>query len=163
MSSAATWWNGLSARERLVLGGGGLAAAAIVLYTFAWVPWQAELRRLRAQVPENRATLAWMQDQLGRLGPAAGRIPAAGSDRSLPLLTVVEQSSREAGIRDAVRQIQPGEKGEVNVWLQDAAFDTWVRWVDALRGRDIELTAASVTRAAQEDRVNIRMTMVRYE
>jgi len=163
LSPLRQWWRAREPRERRVLAAGGLVAGLIVLYTGVWSPWQAELARLRVQVPEQRASLAWMQDQLARLGPAAGRLAAASRTRSLPLLTVVEQTAREAGLRDTVRQIQPGEKGEVNVWLQDAGFDTWLQWTDALRGREIEIAGANISHSAQPERVNIRMTVVRYE
>lgn len=161
MSALTGFWRSLNGRERWVLGGGGAAVLAILLYALVWEPWHADLRRLRQQVPAQQQALAWMQQQAAAVRPLLERAARSPEGRDLPLLTVVEQTARASGLREAIRQMQPGEDGEVRIWIQDAPFDPWLLWTEELRKRGIESSAVSVSRSAQPNRVNIRMTLMR--
>jgi len=161
MNALSGFWRDLNARERSVLSLGALAVVSILLYALVWEPWQSDLRRLRQQVPQQKTTLAWMQQQAAAVKPLLQRIARANPGRDLPLLTVVEQTAREAGLRDAIRQMQPGDEGEVRIWIQDAYFDPWLKWTETLRKQGIESSAVTVNRSPQPNRVNIRMTLVR--
>ncbi|MDH3282668.1 MAG: type II secretion system protein M, partial [Gammaproteobacteria bacterium] len=77
-----------------------------------------------------------------------------------PLLTVVESTAKEVNIHDSIRRISPGEKNEVKVWLTDADFDKWLQWLEVLRQRNVEVSSASVNRAAGS-KVTIRVTVAR--
>jgi general secretion pathway protein M len=161
VSALSGFWRELSARERWALGSGAVAVSAILLYALVWAPWHTELRRLREHVPVQRDTLTWMQQQARAVKPLIERAGRNTEGRDLPLLTVVEQTAREAGLREAIRQMQPGDEGEVRIWIQDAYFDPWLLWTEVLRKRGIESSAVTVNRSAQLNRVNIRMTLER--
>ena len=163
MNALKGFWQDLNVRERWMLGGGGFAVLAILVYALAWEPWRMELRQLRKQVPVQKATLAWMQEQADAVKPLRARAGRDDEGRDLPLLTVVEQTAREAGLRDAIRQMQPGEEGDVRIWIQDVYFDPWLLWTEQLRKQGVDSSAVSVNRSAQPNRVNIRMTLARAE
>lgn len=141
--------------------GGGLAALAIVVYAWAWQPWQAELERLRDRVPEKRETLAWMQAQAERIDGLRGRAAQGPSTSGLPLLTLVERSANQVDMREVITRMSPGEQADqVRVWLDDVAFDRWLRWVDALGGSGIDVAEANIDRA-DDNLVSIRATLQR--
>lgn len=151
----------LSARERIVLMIGAGAAVAIVLYSLAWQPWQAEISRLGAQVPEKRATLEWMTSQADRIDNLSARAAGDAEESGLPLLMLVERSANQVEIRDLITRMSPGDDADqVRIWMDNADFDRWLRWLETLEGSGIEVAEANIDRA-QENRVNIRTTLQR--
>ncbi len=155
------FWQSISTRERgfLIIGCG--AVLIILLYAFVWVPWHDALKRLRQEVPAQRETLAWMQREAKQIKPLLNKRTKNSND--VPLLTVIEQSARSAKLRDAIREMQPGENGEVKVWLRDTYFDSWLRWIDQLSTKGITITTVSVSKSQEANKVNIRMTAYRTQ
>lgn len=152
---------GLSPRERVMVVAGGIAALAIVLYAWVWQPWQTELERLRDRVPAKRETLAWMQAQAERIEALRARSEQAPSTSGLPLLTLVERSANQVDMREVITRMSPGEEADqVRVWVDDVAFDRWLRWVDALGGSGIEVAEANIDRS-DDNLVSIRATLQR--
>lgn len=146
-----------------MLGLGVAAAVLIVLYALAWVPWQQELERLRTEVPHKARTLAWMERQAPRVEALLSQEPAAdaGGASDLPLLTLLERSATRAEIREQITRMSPGDEAdEVRVWMDDADFDRWLRWLESLKESGIRVTEANIDRSG-DNRVDIRITLQR--
>ncbi|MDH3375730.1 MAG: type II secretion system protein M [Gammaproteobacteria bacterium] len=156
------FWFGLRARERLILVGGACLALAILAFVYIWQPWHRELVHLRDSLPDKRETLSWMQQQAELAKPLlAKRTGAASSStQTIPVLTVIEQTANRVKLRTAIRRMQPGTENDVKVWLSDASFDTWVRWVEVLRQNGIEVASAVINRA-DNNKVSIRVVFQR--
>lgn len=57
--------------------------------------------------------------------------------------------------------MSPGdEPDEVRVWMDDADFDRWLRWLEALKESGIRVTEANIDRSG-DSRVDIRITLQR--
>lgn len=144
-----------------MLGGGLTAAAAILVYTLAWEPWQAQLESLRTSVPEKRQTLQWMATQVEQIQGLKKNGGSASTDTGLPLLTLVERSANQAEIRQVITRMNPGENADqVRIWMDDADFDRWLLWLDSLNDSGIAVAEANVDRTA-ENQVTIRTTLQR--
>lgn len=154
-----SWWKSLSARERSLVRFGSAAVAAMLFYLLVWEPKVQELRRLRMEVPQLRATLAWMQEEIRQAEPLIrrGKQPEKGGG---PLLTVIEQAAQRTGVREAIQRMQPAEGGQVKVWFQDVAADDWLRWLDNLARQKVGVAAATITRSG-EGLVSVRVTVSR--
>ncbi len=160
MNGIATYWSGLSARERQIIGFGGVLVALIVLYAWAWSPFQDALNRLRVQVPAKQATLSWMQQQAELIKPSLSA-QNTQIEPSAPLLTIVESSAEKTGMRSTIRRMSPGdEEGQVKIWLTEANFDDWLIWLEALRRQGVEVASCTVTKG-NDDKVNIRVELQR--
>ena len=151
----------LTPRERLLVGAGVIVAALVILYSLAWHPWQQELARLRAQVPVKERTLVWMQAQSAQIRSLTGGSKSGQTQAGLPLMTAIERSSNQVQIRKAITRMSPGDKdNQVRVWMDDADFDLWLRWLKTLKVHGIEVVEVNVDRSAA-DTVNIRATLQR--
>lgn len=151
----------LSAREKNLLAAGAVVALVIVLYSLAWRPWQEELSRLRAQVPEKEQTLAWMKAQSAQIGSLVGSSKTAAAASGLPLLTTIERSANQVAIRKSITRMSPGDKdNQVRIWMDNADFDVWLRWLQSLKTRGIEVVEVNIDRSA-EGKANIRATLQR--
>lgn len=149
---------GMSPRERSVLGFGIFGAALILIYSFVWQPWQDDLKRLRTQVPLKKETLQWMERQAELVQPLLKAPQSRASGQ--PLLTIVEQSANQSKISPYIRRMTPGEGDQVKIWLTEADFDRWVLWLERLRRFGIEVTEASINRA-KNNTATIRVTLQR--
>jgi type II secretory pathway component PulM len=161
MSTLSDRLSALTLRERVFLGGGLGIAALILIYTFVWEPWQDELDRLRARVPEKQQTLQWMTSRVEEIRALRERGNARADESGLPLLTLVERSANQADIREVITRMNPGESADqVRVWMENADFDRWLRWLKTLSENGIVVAEANIDRSA-DNQVSIRTTLQR--
>ena len=128
------WYLALSERERLILSFGGGAALVLLAWALVWAPVMDDLGRLRQRVAAQEADLAWLQDaavEARRLQAQAAAGPTR--NRGTSLLTLVEQTTRAAGINEQVNRVDPQGPGRVQVRLSGVPFDDVVRWLGRLR------------------------------
>lgn len=129
------WWAGLAARERVMLGGGGLVLALVLLYLLIWEPLAAQRQQLRADISALSADLAWMQQVAGQVKRRAaqqGNQPAAAAGGSV--LTLVEVSARAAGLHGSLERVQPEGQG-ARLWFAETGFDGLLHWLGELEQR----------------------------
>ena len=135
----------LSLRERLLIGAALAVGVLMIFYLYVWEPKTRELQDLRnVKVPESEQTLAWVKQALQRAKSGT----AAPADRIIegPLLTVIEQTAEKAGVRPAIKRIQPSQEQSVKIWMEDVPFDSWLSWVDMLREQNVYVERASIVR-----------------
>ena len=135
----------LSLRERLLISVALAVGVLMIFYLYAWEPKTRELQNLRnVKVPESEQTLAWVKQALQRAKTGA----ASPGNQIIegPLLTVIEQTAERAGVRLAIRRIQPNQAQSVRIWMEDVPFDSWLNWVDMLRQQNVYVERASIVR-----------------
>jgi len=161
MNAIQKKWSELPRRDRSMLLGGGITVLLIIGYNFIWEPWHTGIDKLSAQVPAKRQTLQWINRQV-EIAKGLDRRTRANDSSSIPLLKIVEDSAKQARLRDMIRQMTPGEEaGEVKLWLSDVSFDDWLKWIDSIGKRhQVEVVDASV-QPGKENKVNIRATLTR--
>ncbi|MBK8510385.1 MAG: type II secretion system protein M [Candidatus Competibacter sp.] len=152
------WWDGISNRERALVAGGALSMLLLLFYLAIWQPFQANHRRLRQNVAEQRADLAWMRQaaaEVKRLNAAAAR-PA--DNRSL--LTLVDQTARAAGLGAALKRVAPQGDDKLSAQLDAVEFDKLVPWLGVLEhGHRVSLVSFSADRTETPGLVNARIVL----
>jgi general secretion pathway protein M len=141
------FWHSLNTRERLIIKLGFPALFAILFYYYYWQPNLEKLESLRTEVPQLRATLAWMEHEIEAARPYLAR-PAVRSDGT-PLLTVIDQVALKARVHRAIQRVQPGEDGSVKIWFQDVVADHWIYFIDLLTKSGISVESGNITRAGK--------------
>ncbi len=155
------WFAGLEPRERRLVTGGAIVLLLLLLYVLVWEPVVGAYRDLKADVAEQRQTLAWMQQAAAQIRTLRGS--GAGTARGLggrSLLSVVDQSARQDGLGNYIKRIEPdGSKG-VKVWLEGVAFDPMILWLGRLtRSYQVETTLITIEPQGG-GRVNARLTLL---
>lgn len=132
----------LSERERRVLLIG--APIAVVLFLLAVVvPLERSVARLHQQVTRKQTDLAWMRRVAPELA-AAGPVHGA----SQPLIVLVDQSARNAGLGSALSSSAPNGGNSLSVSLRHAPFDTLIGWLARLHQRyGVRVVSASISRS----------------
>jgi len=99
----------LEERDKKVLIGGGIAAAAILLYTLVLSPLYADLSRKRDAIPKKERDLAEMRvlkDQYLEMQQRLQQLQIAASKRG-PLLTEIENITKRTNLSSKIVSLKP--------------------------------------------------------
>ncbi len=156
------WLEQLNARERGSLLLVVLVLAGFVYWLAVWRPLGSAETRLRGQLEIEVLNLEWMQaaaDEAARIrGTAAARPTIDRGSQSL--LALAEQTARSAGLGGAFRRGEPAGDGRVRIWLEGAAFDRLLVWIESLdRSYAVRLEDGSVDRSGVPGLVNARLLL----
>jgi general secretion pathway protein M len=163
MDEIKKYWTGLQPRERTILALGGLVVSVILLYALLLQPWYRALGHMDVALPQLRTDLVWMQQQSDALKTGSVKQSAAklkGQGQSL--LSVVQQTAKQAKVNQAIQQMTPAENStEVRVVLDAVNFNQWLRWIDDLYKR-YGVDVKQVTAERDDDEPNIAEIRVTF-
>lgn len=150
------WYAGLNPHEQLIVRAGALAAALLlvvgVVLRLHGVVHSAE-KRLAAK----RADVAYIQGVLPEL--RAAPLPADGGQS---LVTVVDRTTRDAGLAMNLKGTEPSGVTGVRVRFEGASFRQLVTWLLRIQQEyGLSIQAATLEKTDTPGRVNASLTFVR--
>jgi general secretion pathway protein M len=155
------WFANLQPRERAMVVAGAIALAVLMFYAAVWDPLTSGARNKAAAVEEQRKLLLWMQQasqDVKRLRPSnltPAQLPAGQS-----LLGVIDQTAKGAGLGSALKRVKPEGENKVSVWLEEAAFDDAIRWLENLqRIYGVEIDTIVIDRKNIPGKVDARIEL----
>lgn len=156
------WFENLSPRERLMVGLATAALLAALFYLLAWEPVHRDLSQLRQQVASHQQDLLWMRGAAGQVATLKSRQDSRPAASGGSLLTLVEKTANDAGLKRHVARVEPQGRDGVRIWLEDAPFDELVRWLGRLRSENgLLVENLSADRPEAPGRVNARLLLRR--
>lgn len=159
--NARQWWEGLEPRERRTLGIGAVALATILFVFVIWLPAHRGAQAMQEKLADQRVLLAWMQQasaEAKALQAAGGGVQQGMGGQNL--FSFIDKSARDAGLGEAIRQVEPTNDQRVRVNLQQASFDTVMSWLATLKTRyGIEASQLSVRRGNEPGRVDAQIVL----
>ena len=118
-----------------------------------------KLERVRQELPENRATLSWMKQEVRAAQPFLYKAKSK-TDNGAPLLTVIERTAQQSRIRQAIQRVQPMDNGGARVWFEEVGFNQWLAWLDLLNSKGIDVLSCTLSRGAP-GMATVRVTLGR--
>ena len=157
-----TWWQGLSERDRRMLGVGIVVVAALLFWALWFDPLQEERRNLTANVAQAEADLVYMQAASQQLATLQSGGTATVFDRAgRSLLALADASAREAQLANVLKRVEPVSEGRVAVWLEAAPFDAMAGWLEQMQTRfGVRAEEFSVSRGTVAGLVDARIVLV---
>jgi general secretion pathway protein M len=153
MDRLLEFWRAREPRERLILGLGGFAAAAILLFALL-APLFSRVSAAEARLQRKQEDLAWLEaaaPQVLAAGPGAAATPATADNA----LVIVDRVARESGLGSAVSKVEPAGAGQFQATLREAPFDNVIAWLARLRQQHgISVAGLSINPAAAPGLVN---------
>lgn len=157
------WFYSLAPRERVMVVAGAIAVAFTVLYYGILQPLNSSLESARSRVVSEADQTRWLLGlrEEARLLQASGRSDAIkGRDESL--LSIVDATSRDNGLVDAVRRIQPDGNDQATVTLENTNFNQLLYWLRVLQSDyGVSASALVVTGEEEPGMVQARLTLQR--
>lgn len=157
------WFNSLVPRERLLVLAAAVVTTAALFFLMVWEPLVTANENLSQQVISAQELNNWLADveiEVADLRASGRRGTLKGRNQSL--LSVVDQTSRTAGLGDAVRRIQPEGDNQAQVSLEAAGFNKMLFWLGELeKNYGIRATAVTLTRDDKPGLVQARITLTR--
>ena len=146
------WFAQLNQREQMSLLILGLALALYLLYMFVWSPLdtrRAELALQNTAIAESQARVDTMVSQLLELREG-GAQPATQRN----LTSVINESTSRLQL--PVMRLQPNSRGEIQVRVENASFDTVLKWLHEIEyAEGLLVHEVSLTQANGPGLVNI--------
>lgn len=157
------WFNSLVPRERLLVIAAGIVTLAGLFFLIVWEPLVTANDNLQQRVVSAQELNNWLADvavQADDLRNSGRQNALKGQNESL--LSLVDQTSRSAGLAEAVRRIQPEGDNQAQVSLEQASFNQMLFWLSDLeKNYGIRATAVTLTRGDKAGQVQARMTLTR--
>ncbi|MBF0152318.1 MAG: type II secretion system protein M [Magnetococcales bacterium] len=157
-----TRWSGIGDREKVLVMGGSLLLAFLLLFFLVWSPIQEQHRELRTMT-ENRAnTIRWMEQasrEVAHLKSLTGsRLSLEKGDS---LLSLADRSVRKQGLGPVLKRVEPDGQDKVRLWFEQAPFQPLLVWMEALHDRyGIETVNVSIEKGKNPGLVNTQLVLV---
>ena len=157
------WWLGLNPRERAILAIAGVGLAAAVFFLAIWEPVFKQRDQLQVSVESQRNNLDWMEGAVAKLKG----LRAASDDQRIQggnqsLLSIVDQTSKQANLRKYIQRMEPESGDSVRVWVDAADFDHLAQWLSNLEKRyGVATTRATINRGDKPGIIDARLSLKR--
>jgi len=145
------WFLQLNQREQMSLLALGFALALYMLYLFIWSPLDSMRDNLQVQNQGAAGTLQRVDAMVSEVLQLRDSGTQTNSRRNLTSL-INESTSR---LQLQVTRLQPNSRGEIQVRLENAAFDDVLQWLHEMEYREgLLVREVSITQAGAVGRVN---------
>jgi general secretion pathway protein M len=145
------WLQQLNQREQVSLLALGFALAAYLLYMLVWSPLDGMRDRLQVQNQVVAGSLQRVDAMVSEILQLRDSGTQTHSRRNLT--TLINQSTSRLQLQ--VTRLQPNSRGEIQVRLENAAFDDILLWLHEMEYREgLLVREVSITQAGTVGRVN---------
>ncbi|MBW9265950.1 MAG: type II secretion system protein M [Candidatus Thiodiazotropha sp. (ex. Lucinisca nassula)] len=156
------WWQSKTPQEHMALIIGAAAILLLLVYLLLWRPFNQALDKKALLVESQQLTLNWMQDNLDLVKNLRSqqRGKSAGSNEAL--LTLVDRTAKKIRLRQQIQRIKPQGDNAVQLWIEEASFDTIIKWLGQLtQAHAIEIDSLTIDRQDKPGLVNARLVLQR--
>lgn len=145
------WFARLARREQLSLLVLAVCLVLYLLWVLLWSPLLAMRDRMQAQNTAAAAALVRVDALVAELQQA--RASSATSGQRSNLAAVINQSTARFGL--SINRLQPGNRGDMQVRMEDARFSDLVAWLHHLElAEGLVLGEVAITQAGSAGVVN---------
>jgi len=164
LNNLKDWYAARETREQRILLAGALGLTVLLFWGLVWAPLGDSIEREQARVDNKLADLQWMHGaahELKTLGTGTNSRNAR-IGRGQSLLAIADRSLRAAGLGEALQRIQPDGETRVRVWLENAAFDASLNWLNTLTSQQgVQIDSLGVDRQDKGNTVNLQASLSR--
>lgn len=134
----------------------GSVAAVLLGYLLIWSPLTSSLDGLREAVPRDRARLIEMQHEAQTAEQLRRQAPRMSNGN---LMSVLEQSATQAGVRQQIVRMEPSGPHDARVVFDHVDFNTLVGWLGNLQQQGIAVRRASIDRGEAAGQVSATLLL----
>jgi general secretion pathway protein M len=156
------WFYSLQPRERLMVTGCAAVIMLALVYSLIWAPIAERRAQLAINVEAQREVLAWMRQASRQVQEARRNNPIATVNDTRSLLSIVDSSATQAGVRNSIQRMEPeGDRG-VKLSMENADFDATIQWLGALkRSHNVDVVSATISPNDTPGQVDTHLSLQR--
>ena len=151
-------WDGLQPREQHILRLGAILLGLLLVYLFIIDPVYSGRDEAEQRMRSAREAYSVAQRQALDL-KAASTNP--GTTASGSLLTRVESSAEQQGLRDALERMQPSGEDQIQVSLEGASYDQLIKWLGDLNQQGIRAQRVDIQPDRTSDLLGVQLLLTR--
>ncbi|MBT2971424.1 MAG: hypothetical protein B6D72_18225 [gamma proteobacterium symbiont of Ctena orbiculata] len=156
------WWQSKTPQEHMAMIIGAVAVLLLLVYLLMWRPFTQALEKKALLVESQQITLNWMQDNLDLVRSLRSQQRGSGSSSNEALLTLVDKTAKRIRLRQQIQRIKPQGDNAVQLWIEEAPFDTIMKWLGQLTlTHAIEIDSLTIDRQEKQGLVNARLVLQR--
>ncbi|MEJ2622365.1 MAG: type II secretion system protein M [Candidatus Thiodiazotropha sp.] len=156
------WWLSKTPQEHMAMIVGGAAVLLLLLYLILWRPFQQSIEQKALQVKSQESTLQWMKENADLVKSLRGTQNSKGKASNEALLTLVDRTAKRIQLRQQIKRIKPQGDDGVQLWVEQAPFDTLIRWLDQMsQDYSLNIESLNIDRQDAPGLVNARVVLQR--
>lgn len=156
------FWMSLQLREQVTLLIGGICLVVTLIYLQVVEPLKISDTALQQRIESQRQELTWMlgtAEEIKRLSKSDKVSAKVGTHQ--PLISLVDQSVRAAGLSQALKRVDP-DGDRVRIQFEGVNFDAFLRWLGKMEGgHRLQIETLVVDLQEESGLVNSRLTLSR--
>ena len=153
MNELISKFKALTDREQLLVIIASVVIVVGVFYFTVWSPLNSNIERQRALISDQQELFTWVQQSANRALQLRQSTQGAGQNFNGSLPQAVNQTT--ARFKIAISRMQP-QGQELQVWVDQAPFDSVIDWLNALEKMGIVILQVDVTEAEAPGQIKIR-------
>ena len=151
-------WSELQARDQQILRYSAVIIGLLLFYLFIVDPVHSGRDNAEQRLRSAQEAYAIAQRQASDL--KAGASGSATSD-SGSLLTEVESSAQQQGLRNALKRLQPSGDKQIQVSLEGASYKQLMQWLSSLRRQGVRVQRVDIQQDRNSDLLGAQLLLVR--
>lgn len=162
MQQLKDWFYSLQARERMIIGVGGILVVLVAIYMLALGPFYSAVNKRAERVASKEGDLAWMRTVAGEVQALGASAPAQATPSNESLVVLIDRTTRECGLGSSLTGQTPNGETGIRVRLESAEFDKLLICLGNLQMvHAINIESATIDRTAKPGLVNASLVLTR--
>ena len=161
MKALMTWWQSISPRERVLVGGGSIALLIALIYWGGIKPLNERAELAKNRINSERNLLAWVQKKADNITTLRGGTSHNAQTSIKPMNQVIPSSTN----RFKIELIRMQPRGDVmQVWVKPLPFNSLINWLAYLRdAQGIDVQFLDIDKAEVEGMVEVNRLQLSRE
>jgi len=156
IQNGKAWYQGLPARDALIVKSLAILIAISLVYLWVWVPAEKYNARYESKLKSEKELHAFMKANAYKV---SGNSQRARSNSGQSVLALVNSTSKAKGI--ALSRFEPEGENGLRIWLDKVKFDDVIDWIDLLENdQGVRVTQINIDKV-DPGTVNLRAVLKR--
>jgi len=152
-------WVGLQTREQQVLRYSAIVVGLLLVYLMVIDPVYSGRDEAEQRLSSAREAYAVAQRQASDIKASISK--AGATQQSGSLLTQVESSAEQQGLRSALKRLQPSGDDQIQVSLEGASYGQLMQWLSGLHQQGVKAQRVDIQVDRASDLLGAQLLLVR--
>lgn len=158
LEALKTRWSELQPRDQRILRYSAVIAILLLFYLFVIDPVHSSRDNAEQRLRSAQEAYAVAQRQASDLKAAAS---GSSSSNSGSLLTQVESSAQQQGLRNTLKSLQPSSDNQIQVSLEGASYEQLMQWLSSLRQQGVRAQRVDIQQDRNSELLGVQLLLVR--